>query len=145
MTLAFDSTGKATAVWVRQGNRDFRQNSLRLLMMDVWDPATGAWTVSGVPGARSGALMPAISFTASEDPVLAYAVGGTDADGVTATGLGKQRVGCDPAMAIAVESRQRGRTAARCHAGAQCPAEISALLRVYTSAATMAVPRTTAR
>jgi hypothetical protein len=88
VTLAFDSTGKATAIWVRQGNRDFRQNSLRLLMMGVWDPATGAWTVTGIPGAPTGALMPAISFTASDEPVLAYAVYGTDPDGLTATGLG---------------------------------------------------------
>lgn len=88
MTLAFDSTGKATAIWVRQGGNDFRLNSQRALMMGVWNPATGAWTVTPVPNAPAGALMPAISFTAGDDPVLAYAVYGTDPDGLTATGLG---------------------------------------------------------
>ena len=51
-SLAFDSTGKATAVWVRQGgvhsapagDSPFNNNDLRHLVVATWNPNTDVWT-----------------------------------------------------------------------------------------------------
>ncbi|CAG0996983.1 hypothetical protein PLCT2_02820 [Planctomycetaceae bacterium] len=98
VSLAFDSQGLATAVWVRQAGVEagntltspFTKNDQRRLVVATWDPATPlTWTVSVNPiGLPVGALMPSIGFDEYDRPVLAYALYGKDRDNVTPTGLG---------------------------------------------------------
>ena len=98
VSLAFDSQGLATAVWVRQAGVEassvitspFTKNDQRTLIIATWDPATPlTWTVNISPaGLPKGALMPSLGFDENDRPVLAYALYQKDRDNVTATGLG---------------------------------------------------------
>ncbi|MBP7688644.1 MAG: hypothetical protein KA765_12075, partial [Thermoflexales bacterium] len=97
VSLAFDSTGKATAVWVRQGgvqstptgDSPFNNNDLRHLVIATWNPATDVWTTDVQPdGLPTGALMPSIALDDQDRPMLAYALYLHDRDGVSNTGLG---------------------------------------------------------
>lgn len=98
VSLAFDSTGKATAIWVRQAGVEassvitspFTKNHLRTLVTANWHPnEPDVWAVDTQPtGLPVGALMPDIAFDDNDHPVVAYALHQKDRDGQTATGLG---------------------------------------------------------
>ena len=98
VSLAFDSTGQATAVWVRQAGvqagsaitTPFNLNEQRTLVTANWHPNDPYnWDVTAQPlGLPVGALMPDIAFDDNDQPVVAYALHQQDRDGETATGLG---------------------------------------------------------
>nr|MBP7688496.1 hypothetical protein [Thermoflexales bacterium] len=98
VSLAFNSTGGATAIWVRQAGVEasnvitspFTRNDLRTLVTANWHPNEPAvWEVTSQPtGLPVGALMPDIAFDDNDQPIVAYALHQKDRDGETATGFG---------------------------------------------------------
>jgi hypothetical protein len=102
VALSFKSTGDAMAIWVRQGDVNvgggadpdspFNKNNQRHLVVGTWNHITDAWTITTPSALPTGILMPDIAFDSADRPVLAYAVYGTDGDGVTPTGLGNNNV-----------------------------------------------------
>jgi hypothetical protein len=122
VALAFDSTGRAMAVWVRQAGvqagdgltSPFTRNSQRKLVTTIWDPVTWQWSVTTSPAdLPTGALMPDVAFDGDDQPILAYALYKTDRDGTTPTGLGNNNY-----LGYAVGSSTRA-AAARGAQGAQ--------------------------
>ncbi len=98
VNLAFDSTGKATAIWIRQAGVEassvitspYTKNDLRTLVTADWYPdEPDSWTViTEAVGLPKGALMPDIAFDDNNRPVIAYALHQKDRDESTATGFG---------------------------------------------------------
>jgi hypothetical protein len=85
-SIAFDSQGRAMAVWVRQAAGSFTRNADRVLMIAIWD--NGVWSLRASSQLPTGALMPSVAFDADDHALLAYALYGTDGNGVTPTGIG---------------------------------------------------------
>ncbi len=98
VSLAFNSTGGATAIWVRQAGVEsssvitspYTKNDLRTLVTANWHPnEPDVWVVTSQPtGLPTGALMPDIAFDDNDNPVVAYALHKQDRDTTTPTGLG---------------------------------------------------------
>jgi hypothetical protein len=93
--VAFDSTGKAVATWVRQRGvsqtnnlvSPFNNNDLRDLWVATWDPNTNIWTANPPTSLPTGALMPSAAFDSQNRLLLAYAINDKDRGGGP-TGLG---------------------------------------------------------
>jgi len=93
--VAFDSTGKAVATWVRQHGvsladnltSPFNNNDQRELWVATWDPNTNLWTASAPTALPKGALMPSAAFDSQNRLLLAYAINDKDRGG-DPTGLG---------------------------------------------------------
>ncbi len=80
VALAFDSGGRAMAVWVRDHDADFATNTDRRLVYSLWDGQS--WGPVVEPAAwPTGTLMPSLAFDRHDRPVIVFTVRGTDPSG----------------------------------------------------------------
>ncbi len=120
--LAFDGTGKATAVWVRQtiaatGNAKdspFNRNDLRTLVIATWDPAlpeAQRWNVDSHPtGLPAGALTPDVVLDDENHPFLTYALYDKDRSITSTTGIGNNNWLGYAALSTATVQQKNGQS-----------------------------------
>ncbi len=78
--VAYDSTGRALAVWSHDADADLLTAEDRHLAYATWDGA--AWSAPTVlSGWPPGALSPEVTFSAADEPLLIFTIREQDAEG----------------------------------------------------------------